>query len=303
VAWAWPVARRRVRYDYTASLRFGVAELPDVLSAAMAHADAAAAAAGVRVELVEDPQRLHAVAELLATVWATAPGQGPLPHHVLRAVAHSGGAVHVAYGSGGPVGAAAAIFGPPEARSAYSLIAAASRSDRGTGFALKQAQRAWALQLGVTSLAWTFDPLVRRNARFNLVKLGAVAREYLVNFYGPLDDAMNAGDETDRLMVVWSLTGPRAGEAAQGRTAEPGSPGNAASGAAPDAGPLAAYDADGLWCRVPADIVALRRADPGLAAQWRVAVRNVLRPAMAAGLVATGMSRDGWYRLTREERR
>jgi hypothetical protein len=128
-----------------------VAELPDVLSAAMAHADAAAAAAGVRVELVEDPQRLHAVAELLATVWATAPGQGPLPHHVLRAVAHSGGAVHVAYGSGGPVGAAAAIFGPPEARSAYSLIAAASRSDRGTGFALKQAQRAWALRLGVIS--------------------------------------------------------------------------------------------------------------------------------------------------------
>jgi predicted GNAT superfamily acetyltransferase len=276
--------------------------MPDVLSAAMAHAEAAAAAAGVRVELAEDPQRLRAVAELLATVWATAPGQGPLPHHVLRAVAHSGGAIHVAYGSGGPVGAAAAIFGPPEARSAYSLIAAAGRSDRGTGFALKQAQRAWALQRGATSVAWTFDPLVRRNARFNLVKLGATACEYLVNFYGPLDDAVNAGDETDRLMVVWSLNGSRATEAAEGRTAELEFPEGSESGSAPDGGPLVAYDAEDLWCRVPTDIVTLRRADPGLAAQWRVAVRNVLHPAMAGGLVATGMSRDGWYHLIRENR-
>jgi predicted GNAT superfamily acetyltransferase len=276
--------------------------MPDVVSAARAHADAAASAAGVRVELAEDPQRLHAIAELLSTVWATAPGQDPLPHHVLRAVSHSGGAVHVASSSGGLVGAAAAIFGPPESRSAYSLIAAASRSDRGTGFALKQAQRAWALEHEVTSLVWTFDPLVSRNARFNLVKLGAVAREYLVNFYGLLNDAMNAGDETDRLTAVWSLAGPRASEAARGRPAEPCAPENPPSGTAPDGGPLAAYDADGLWCRVPTDIVTLRRTDPVLAMQWRVAVRDVLRPAMAAGVVATGMTHDGWYRLTREER-
>jgi predicted GNAT superfamily acetyltransferase len=52
---------------------------------------------------------------------------------------------------------------------------------------------------------------------------------------------------------------------------------------------------------VPADIVAVRRADPCLGARWRAALRDVLVPAFAEGYVATAMSRDGWYRLTREE--
>jgi len=33
-------------------------------------------------------------------------------------------------------------------------------------------------------IAWTYDPLIRRNAYFNLVKLGARPVEYLRNFYG-----------------------------------------------------------------------------------------------------------------------
>jgi hypothetical protein len=75
----------------------GAADLPDRIAAAVAVANTAAAAAGVRVGIVEDPQRLHSAAALLATVWATEPGQDPLPHHVMRAVAHAGGAAHVAY--------------------------------------------------------------------------------------------------------------------------------------------------------------------------------------------------------------
>ena len=54
-------------------------------------------------------------------------------------------------------------------------------------------------------MTWTFDPLVRRNAHFNLAVLGATVDEYLVDFYGPLPDAVNAGDESDRLLVVWPV--------------------------------------------------------------------------------------------------
>lgn len=128
---------------------------------------------------------------------------------LLRALAHSGGAVHVAYHVADgpdrtrPVGAAVAVFGPPRSHAAYSLIAAAAEPGGGVGYALKQAQRAWALRRGATSLTWTFDPLIGRNARFNLVKLGAIATEYVVDFYGPLADGTNDGDETDRLAVTW----------------------------------------------------------------------------------------------------
>jgi len=259
-------------------------------------AEAAAEAAGVCIEPVEDPRRLLAVAEMFAEVWASPPGQDPLAADVLRAVAHAGGAVHVAFRDG-PVGAAAACFGPPASGAVYSLIAAARSSDKGTGFALKLAQRAWALGHGVSSMMWTFDPLVSRNARFNLVKLGAVASEYLIDFYGPLGDGVNDGDETDRLTAVWPLAGHRAHRAAEGRPEQPGNLPPTSDRAAPDGGPLTARSGDVLWCRVPSDIVAVRRNDPALAACWRVAVREVLVPALAEGYVATGMTRDGWYRL------
>lgn len=277
----------------------------EALVAARRHARSATTAAGVRIESVAEPRRLRAVAELFAQVWGTPPGHDPLASDVLRAIAHAGGAVHVAYKGSRPVGAAGAIFGPPRSGMVYSLIAATRSSDRGVGFAVKQEQRAWALGHGASSMVWTFDPLVSRNARFNLVKLGAVAPTYLVDFYGPLDDGVNAGDETDRLTVVWSLTSDRANDAAEGRY--PGVEGpdpeiaTADSRLAPDGGPLVSRDADSVWCRVPADIVTVRGAHPKLAAQWRTAVRDIFLSAIAEGFVATAMARDGWYHLTRKE--
>ena len=43
---------------------------------------------------------------------------------------------------------------------------------RGVGFALKLAQRAAALDAGFDDVRWTYDPLLARNAWFNLTKLG-----------------------------------------------------------------------------------------------------------------------------------
>ena len=291
--------------DLTASVAGGSPPSDDAVATARRQADAAARAAGARVAPVAAPEPLRKVGDLFAQVWGSPPGQDPLAPDVLRAIAHAGGAVHVAFRGSTPVGAAAAIFGPPRSGTAYSLIAATRTSDRGVGLAIKQEQRAWALGHGVTSMLWTFDPLVSRNARFNLVKLGAVAPSYLVDFYGPLDDGVNTGDETDRLTMVWILTSDRAHEAAEGRYPECVGPdldvAAADSRPAPDGGPLVVRDADSLWCRVPEDIVAVRRADPGLAAEWRTAVREVFLSAFAEGYAATAMTRAGWYRLTHEE--
>ncbi|MBI0294776.1 chorismate synthase [Streptomyces sp. PRKS01-29] len=270
---------------------------------AEALATAAAHAAGVAVRTVHDVAGVQAVADFFAEVWRLPRTSPPYPAEVLHSIVHAGGAVHAAYptGHGGQeggrlAGAAVAVFGPPADREVYSLVAAATASDRGVGHAVKQAQRGWALERGARAMRWTFDPLVARNARFNLVKLGAVGAEYLVDLYGPMNDGVNDGDESDRLTARWNLLappGPAPADDTDDRAAAP------VVRHAPDGGPLAARHGDRLWCRVPGDIVALRTADPALALRWRHAVREVFTEAYTEGFLATAMSRDGWYRLTR----
>ncbi|MET8075881.1 chorismate synthase [Streptomyces sp. NPDC005303] len=249
---------------------------------------------GVNIRTVHDVAGLRAVSAYFGEVWRTPPTSPPYPAEVLHSLVHAGGAVHAAHDGERLVGACAAVFGPPGSREVYSLVAAA---EPGLGQAVKQAQRAWALGLGARSMRWTFDPLVARNARFNLAKLGAVGTEYLVDFYGPMTDGVNGGDESDRLTVTWDLAAP-------GRSYDdPGDrEGTPASHRAPDGDVLARRDPAGprLWCRVPEDVVRLRAADPALALRWRRAVREVFTEAFGQGFRATGMSRDGWYTLTKE---
>lgn len=247
--------------------------------------------AGVTIRTVHDVAGLAAVAGYFSDVWRTPRTAPPYPAEVLHSLVHAGGAVHAAHDGQRLAGAAVAVLGAE--RGTYSLVAAA---DRGLGHAVKLAQRAWAAGLGARTMRWTFDPLVGRNARFNLVKLGAVGTEYLVDFYGPMTDGVNDGDESDRLTVTWDLTAPvRSYEA-------PEHAGAPVIRRAPDGDPLARRDPAGryVWCRVPEDIVKLRAAEPELALRWRHAVREVFLDAFTEGFWATGMSRDGWYTLTRE---
>ncbi|MER6030612.1 chorismate synthase [Streptomyces sp. NPDC001851] len=245
--------------------------------------------AGVTIRTVHDVARLTAVADHFSDVWRTPRTAPPYPAEVLHSLVHAGGAVHAAYDGRRLAGASVAVLGP--GHSTYSLVAAA---EQGLGHPLKRAQRAWAVGLGARTMRWTFDPLVGRNARFNLVKLGAVGTEYLVDFYGPMSDGVNDGDESDRLTVTWDLGVPGASPEAEVR--------GAVLRSAPDGAPLARRDPAGryVWCRVPEDIVKLRAADPALALRWRHAVRDVFLDAFTEGFRATGMSRDGWYTLTRE---
>lgn len=274
---------------------------PDAVAVAVRQAARAADAASVRIELAQTPQRLATVSEFLARTWLTPREQSPLATDVLRAIVHADGAVHVIEDGNGIAGASAMIFRSPAESGVYSLIAAAASPGQGAGFALKQAQRAWALDRGATAMTWTFDPLVRRNAYFNLVKLGAVAINYDVDFYGPLLDGIDGPDESDRLTAMWSLTSPRTVAAGEGVRGEIAGPEKSAADLdprpGPDGEPVAASDDGGRWCRVPADIVALRRAGGQVPAQWRLLVREVMQDAYNAGLVATGITRDGWYRL------
>ncbi len=82
--------------------------------------------------------------------------------------------------------------------------------DRGIGRELKLYQQSSSLQSGIETIYWTFDPLVARNAYFNLNVLGVEVEEYIPDMYGDegcatLDDIIG----TDRFLVRWDLTRER----------------------------------------------------------------------------------------------
>jgi predicted GNAT superfamily acetyltransferase len=230
-----------------------------------------------------DPADLAAASRLAAEVWAVPAAQSPLPPDILRALAVTGNHVAGAWLDGVLVGLAAGFWGRHHGVTVlHSHVACVQPGleGRGIGRRLKLQQREFVLAHGVEQITWTFDPLVRRNAYFNLTVLGAVATEYHESFYGVMHDGLNDGDESDRCMVVWDLT---AAQSSAGRRDHAG----------------ARAGGDAMRVQVPDDIVAMRQHDPAAARRWRHDLRSVLQPAFADGYRAVAMSRDGWYTLTR----
>ncbi|MYW03608.1 GNAT family N-acetyltransferase, partial [Streptomyces sp. SID3343] len=150
---------------------------------------------------------LQAVADLFVDIWGPSPGNDPINVEQMRALSHAGNYVAGAYADGRLVGATVAFFGAPAGETLHSHITGA-RAGHAAGFALKLHQREWALARGLKRITWTYDPLIRRNAYFNLAKLGGLPIEYLPTFYGTVDDAINGGDDTDRVLVEWDLSHP-----------------------------------------------------------------------------------------------
>src|SRR6202166_4531485 len=81
--------------------------------------------------------------------------------------------------------------------------------DRGIGRRLKLYQRKDALARGINLVEWTFDPLVTKNAYFNFMRLGAIARRYLPNAYGITTSPLHGSLPTDRLVAEWHLRSER----------------------------------------------------------------------------------------------
>lgn len=282
----------------------------------------AAARGGFTVREVTEPADHRAVERLLREIWETGKSATPMPGDVLRMLSYTGAYVAAADCDGELIGAAVGFLTGPRAGLAsthlHSHIAGVASGHRGrhVGFALKLHQRAWALERGFDRITWTFDPLVRRNAYFNLAKLRARVSRYLVDFYGDMPDGINAGQGSDRILVDWWLRSPEVTAAAwpgpPAATPAPApAPGAAAAAAVPAlrsrallrCGPAQQPEAGVVTgpgpviCEIPADIETLRRADPALARAWRRAVRAVLQSALAAGATITGFDRTAGYLL------
>lgn len=275
--------------------------------AAAAQAQVVADQAGVRVCELHDLDAMRAAAALYGTVWRNDAGAAPASPELMRALSHAGGYVAGAYRGDRLVAAGLAFHSDGREADLHSHLAAVlpEAQGRDVGRALKLHQRSWALEHGLQTISWTYDPLLRRNAWFNLTKLGASVTGYLVNFYGPMQDAQNDGDESDRAVATWRLDAPEVVAAAGGTRLEV-----RVSDLLRDGARIGLQESDGapavsrvpartpcVLVQIPVDLQGLRAAQPAMARRWRDVSRDVLEPLLAGRYLATGFTRSGWYIL------
>ncbi|GIE32603.1 hypothetical protein Ait01nite_056480 [Actinoplanes italicus] len=234
-------------------------------------------------------EHLEAAAELLRGVWQArtdAERIEVISTTLLRSLSYSGNYVHGVFDGTDLIGCAvgwmgSSSSGPPD--HLHSDIVGTRASDGGIGYAMKRHQRRWALSRGLGKIRWTFDPLVARNAYFNLCKVGAVVTSYQPDFYGRLNDGVNTDQATDRLVLEWDLRDRWAEQAPE----EGHSRVRRHAVVLPGAEVIS----------VPEDVNALRQTDPGLVRRERVAVRERFQSLLEQGFWVAGMSERREYVL------
>ena len=159
--------------------------------------------------------------------------------------------------------------------SGYSHVMAVAKDyqNKGVGARLKWAQRERALSEGRKLIKWTWDPMLARNAHFNLNRLGATVESYLDDFYGidyGADERL--GLPSDRLSAAWKIDSDRVHALAKGLEA-------------PFEGKRVATIA------VPADWNALVKRDAQRARAEQTRVREEFKRAFADKLICAGFER------------
>ena len=206
--------------------------------------------------------------------WSMDAGTEITPN-LLQAMVHSGSYLSGAFIDNKIVGAAFAFPATNGGLHLHSHMTAVLPEfrDKGVGYALKIDQWNWAKKKNYSHLSWTFDPLVRRNAKLNIAKLGVDISAYFPNFYGDMPDALNAGDESDRLMVSWrtDIDAPKAREL------------------------ITKPETGDILIEIPEDIVAIRSKNQSESMKWRRQVREQFMAAFEKNGKVVGFSANNEY--------
>lgn len=197
-----------------------------------------------------------------------------LPVRLFVVATKVGGQVFGAFDGGTMIGFLLAIPGVKPGGAAYlhshMMGVLPAYRNRGVGRLLKLRQRDDALARGVTLVEWTFDPLELKNAFFNIERLGAVVRRYVLNQYGTTTSALHGGLPTDRCVAEWHIAGARTQAILNGeRPAEPVE----------------------ARIEVPVSIAELRRSNPAAAREIQRRVSESFLAEFDRGLAVTGFGR------------
>lgn len=252
---------------------------------------------GVFFRHLETAEEFRAVEEVQRDAWG--PGATvTVPAPIMRAFEDNGGLMLGAFTGATLLGFTMGFLGREGGTDFhFSHMTAVRRASQNhhLGYELKLYQREEVLAQGLPEIRWTFDPLQSKNAMLNVHRLGGWPARYLPRYYGILPDELNAGLETDRVLLVWSLASERVKErilrgpppADQDLARWHGSQPMVQT-ALRSSGPRIAVDArlpegDVVNLEVPFDLARVRKMDPGATQRWRHVSRAAFQLAFERG--------------------
>ena len=276
-------------------------------------ADVAASVRGGPLEIhpLGTPAELQQCVELQRATWG-ADYDDIVPPSVLTVAQKIGGVAAGAFEADGRM--AGFVFGMAGVRDGRvihwsdMLAVREDARDHGIGKRLKAYQRAAAKASGATTMFWTYDPLVARNAHLNFNQLGVTVDEYVEDMYGASASDLHRGLGTDRFIVAWPLddvSRTRPGTSSPADLADV--PVLNAAARVMSAELVARADASlptAVRVEIPLDIVRVRDSTPDEAVRWRASTRQAFQWALGRGFVVAGFITDppggrGWYLMTR----
>jgi predicted GNAT superfamily acetyltransferase len=220
-----------------------------------------------------------------------------VPGAILQISGYVGGITAGAFdGSGRLVGfvfGLTGVDGPKIIHWSHVLGVLPEVRDAGVGRLLKHYQRKELARRKIGEMYWTYDPLIAKNAHFNLNVLGARVARFAPNQYGISPSPLHHNLPTDRLVVVCDTTREPHEvssilDAVDARTPiltpypQPGD-----SVLNPDGKPVPRARME-----IPTDFAQLLTDAPAAAKHWHTATRKHFQWALTHGYTVTGLRRD-----------
>lgn len=251
----------------------------------------------IDLKVILDPDEIGKIGPVISSAWGM-PDVGTLIKDIVSAMRYHGGVVIGAYENGKMVGMHFSFPGYKGGKVyLYSHMTGVISSLKysGIGYQLKQKQKEWALDNGYDLIAWTYDPIMSLNASFNLRKLGTISRCYINNFYGQMEDDINRGIPTDRVVTEWWITKEKS-----------------VSG---DFMALNSFDSEydfnfedevnetpgKVMVRIPPNFTEMKKKDKDLAVKWRLYLRKTLTSLFARGYVAVSFDKEKYAYLLEKD--
>ena len=244
---------------------------------------------GVEVRLLQEVEEYQQCEGVQTHVWG-APG---VTREVLTATQKYGGAVIGTLIAGKVVGFIYAFLAQYHGRLvhwSHMMAVEAKYRDQGWGFKMKILHRQIAMDRGLQSICWTFDPLQSRNAALNISRLGALADDYVPDCYGRFPSLLEKGLPSDRWVANWRIATSRVEERLRGERPlfDPALPRANVTRLNSKGFPqnltlrldLATRR---LLIETPAATDAMRRKDMPLARRWRQEARRIFEHYLSVG--------------------
>jgi predicted GNAT superfamily acetyltransferase len=253
-----------------------------------------ALATGVHIRPLRSNEDHRACVELQRDVWGWDQAE-IVPSTLLHVVEYVGGLVAGAFDANERLlGFVFGITGVRDGQLAHwshMLGVRESARNLGVGRMLKEYQRSTLAEIGVTRIFWSFDPLMAKNAYFNINRLGAAVVEYVPDMYGTTASPLHLGMATDRLVVC--LDSVAHSPTPTVLSSESGIPILTPFRRLPDAAFSAGDSTPSVvLIEIPTEVLNVLERSPSDAHTWRLAVRDHFRWALQRGYSVTGIHRS-----------